>query len=395
VVIAIIGVLIALLLPAVQAAREAARRMQCTNQLKQVTLSAHNFSDIEKRLPNGCSDPKWENYRTKNGDHLHHLHYYSYLVVLLPHLEQTALYDHIIGYISAATNETTQAATEHIVPYFFGAQTMPDGQDNPFRTVIGVFLCPSDPNAKEVHAYGVARNNYHLCHGDYWDYWGGAKRRGVFVAGRGDGYNATRKYYLTRNLDDIKDGTSNTVYVGEVAIAQEAGDPSTRSGTAPAPVTTFDVKPSECAAMRGTGGMLDSVTPDAVKGWSWSCGLLLTTGFNTILPPNQPSCTTNKAMEYGNYGTLGYPNGGDIPVFQYNNPLVTASSYHSGGVNVAFCDGSIRFISNSIDAGNPTIYPGHGTTSGTSGWWLTNVESIYGVWGSLGTVAAGESVSVP
>jgi prepilin-type N-terminal cleavage/methylation domain-containing protein/prepilin-type processing-associated H-X9-DG protein len=395
VVIAIIGVLIALLLPAVQAAREAARRMQCSNQLKQVTLSAHNFVDIEKRLPNGNFDIKWKDCKAQNGERVHHVNYYSYLVVLLPHLEQNALYDQIVAYVTAAKSVANQAATQHIIPYSFGSQTMPDGQSNPFRTVVGTFLCPSDPNAKEVHAYGVARNNYHLCHGDYWDYYGGAKRRGVYVAGNGDGYNGSRDYYLTRKLDDIKDGTSNTVYIGEVAVTQEAGDLSIRSGTAPAPVTTFDVKPSECAAMRGTGGILSSVTPDTVKGWSWSCGLLLTTGFNTILPPNQPSCTTNKAMEYGSYSSLGYPDGDKFPIFQYNNPLVTASSYHSGGINVAFCDGSVRFISDSIDAGDPTIYPGHGTTSGTSGWWLTNVESVYGVWGALGTVAAGESVSAP
>jgi prepilin-type N-terminal cleavage/methylation domain-containing protein/prepilin-type processing-associated H-X9-DG protein len=395
VVIAIIGVLIALLLPAVQAAREAARRMQCTNQIKQVTLSAHNFADVEKRLPNGNSDTKWKDYKVQDGNRVHHLHYYSYLVVLLPYLEQNTLYDQIVGYASAAKSATNQAATLLTVPYPYGAQTMPDGQDNPFRTVVGAFLCPSDPNAREVHAYGVARNNYHLSHGDYWDLYGGAKRRGVYVAGNGDGYNLARNYYLTRKLDDIKDGTSNTVYIGEVTVTQEANDPSIRSGIAPAPVTQLDTKPSECAAMRGTGGMLSSVTSNAVKGWSWGCGLLLTTGFNTILPPNQPSCTTNRAMEWSSYSSQGYPDGDKFPIFQYVNPLVTASSYHSGGVNVALCDGSVRFISDSIDAGDPTIYPGHGTSSGTSGWWLTNVESVYGVWGALGTVAAGESVSVP
>jgi prepilin-type processing-associated H-X9-DG protein len=270
---------------------------------------------------------------------------------------------------------------------------MPDGRENPFRTVINTFLCPSDPNGREVHAYGVARGNYRLCFGDYWVQIDDASMRGVMVAGSGAASNIDRDYFLTRRLEDIKDGTSNTVYVGEVAVTQEAGDTSIRSGFAPLSVTYVDTRPSGCAAMRGTGGMLISATPNAVKGWAWSGGLLATTGFNTILPPNQPSCTTNTDPLWGDYSTVsgGYDNAADIPVFQYRNPLITASSYHSGGVNVALCDGSVRFISETIDAGNPTLYP----ANSPSNWWTTNVESVYGVWGALGTIAAGESVSVP
>jgi prepilin-type processing-associated H-X9-DG protein len=82
-------------------------------------------------------------------------------------------------------------------------------------------------------------------------------------------------------------------------------------------------------------------------------------------------------------------------MFQYKNPLITASSYHSGGVNVALCDGSVRFISEMIDAGNPTLYPANAPITGANAWWTTNVESVYGVWGAMGTIAAGDSVSAP
>jgi len=75
--------------------------------------------------------------------------------------------------------------------------------------------------------------------------------------------------------------------------------------------------------------------------------------------------------------------------------MITASSYHNGGVNVALCDGSVRFISETIAAGDPTAYPANSPSNWSGAWWNTNLESVYGVWGALGTVAAGESVSVP
>src|SRR5512139_1124671 len=94
VVIAIIGLLIALLLPAVQAAREAARRAQCVNNLKQLGLALHNFESTYKRFPSACYDPIFldpvtKNWRNERGR-------WSYLVLLLPYVEQKALYDDLM-----------------------------------------------------------------------------------------------------------------------------------------------------------------------------------------------------------------------------------------------------------------------------------------------------------
>lgn len=94
VVIAIIGILIALLLPAVQAAREAARRSQCTNNLKQLGLALHNFHDVNNRLPASSHDPIFldPTYRDYRGER----DKWSYLVLILPYIEQKALYDDLV-----------------------------------------------------------------------------------------------------------------------------------------------------------------------------------------------------------------------------------------------------------------------------------------------------------
>ena len=96
VVIAIIGILVALLLPAIQAAREAARRSQCSNNLKQLALALHNYSDIHRCIPPGVLAQKPFPYRNA-----------SWIVRLLPHIEQTAAYGP-----SNSTTRTGRARTQ-------------------------------------------------------------------------------------------------------------------------------------------------------------------------------------------------------------------------------------------------------------------------------------------
>lgn len=95
-------------------------------------------------------------------------------------------------------------------------------------------------------------------------------------------------------------------------------------------------------------------------------GLLLYSGFCAILPPNSPNCN---------------PNSNDASGYS----LMSATSYHPGGVHAGLGDGSVRFISDTVDTGTLT------KTSVSSGTGSNNGESNFGVWGALGTVAAGES----
>jgi prepilin-type processing-associated H-X9-DG protein len=115
-------------------------------------------------------------------------------------------------------------------------------------------------------------------------------------------------------------------------------------------------------------------TNDWQAGWRWADSVSIYSQWHPVLPPNRPSC--------GNTGE--------------NFALMTASSYHPGGVQVAFCDGSVHFIADSVDAGDPNIgelssplLVDPGRPQDYSG------PSLRGVWGALGSSAGGETVDIP
>jgi prepilin-type N-terminal cleavage/methylation domain-containing protein len=130
VVVAIIGVLVALLLPAVQAAREAARRAQCENNLKQIGLAALHFEDTHKTLPPGAV---WNASGAKKG---------SVYVYLLPYLERSSLYD-AFDFSKTSIDGSTLPGTTTLIA----------------STIIPTFLCPSDPHPK-LYYDALASHNY-------------------------------------------------------------------------------------------------------------------------------------------------------------------------------------------------------------------------------------------
>jgi len=411
VVIAIIGMLIALLLPAVQAAREAARRMQCSNKMKQLALAMHNFHDVRKRIPNNGDDGVWmalnpagtgaptiaglftqsdvvipREWGTTRYDAVNS---WGFLTVMLPFIEKAPLFDRLNSYLSRATYPLTGGWALNI-PSSAGtdANVMVDGEINPFCVRIADFICPSDGGATRNWGHGRGPTNYRICHGDtaIGGQWAeNRQKRGIGVLGR----------YGFVYLSGILDGTSNTMFISESMVSPEDGNRQFKSniislaGNTDANSETRGA-PINCANTRGADGDFRS-TRNVIngKGQFWGAQSPKFTGFHAVLPPNQPSCTeaTNTAANDNNMADA---------------MLITASSAHPGGVQVALCDGSVRFVSDSVDAGDPSRRLGEtathttliGARSGFGHQWPRQ-NSTFGVWGAMATVAGGESVAAP
>jgi prepilin-type N-terminal cleavage/methylation domain-containing protein len=325
VVIAIIAVLIALLLPAVQQAREAARRSQCKNSLKQLGLAMHNYHDTFGVLPYGEGRPGGGGIR------------YSALVGMLPYIDQAPLYNQI------AAN---------------GFQNSPwDTSFAPFTMTIPTVLCPSDSAGQQT---GIGQTNYMFSKGDSsWDNneWAGNGSpmrgfRGMFPGNSN-----------CRSFRDVIDGLSNSIAISE-RIKAKGGNQLNQGGTAMnVGGSMAQSNPSLCLAQISNNVYTGSV--GAWGGTRWPDGAPSFSGHTTILGPNRGDCTQ----------------GG----WDGEDGVHEPSSQHVGGVHCLFGDGGVRFISNNINTGNPSLPPPD-AQGGANG------PSPYGIWGSLGSVAGGEPV---
>jgi len=403
VVIAIIGILIALLLPAVQAAREAARRMQCSNHIKQNTLALHNFMDInQQRIPGNLGDPNLVKAQTTPSSSIGAVAAnYSAFVSLLPFIEQTAVHSRIMGYLSKPVGGTPwELYYPNVIPFVMGDQcfTMYDGEDNPFMSAIPSFLCPSDGNpirgktSKECGA-----TNYRFCRGDVacvdggqGGYWNGNEAAICESIMRGVSLNAQ---FAEMFLGSIKDGTSNTMYMSESLVAP-LGTGRTGGGRNYKETIAFGVPinsnfpPINCLNMRGTGNMLtDTAKTYPRKGQRWADGRSTQTGFHAVLPPNSPSCISENMDDPGEVDDINWYG------WQWGIVvMMSASSNHTGGVNVGMCDGSVQFVSNTVNAGDPSQRAGGSLNTGAGYTWKG--PSTFGVWGAMATPRGSESVSL-
>ncbi|MDO5565425.1 MAG: DUF1559 domain-containing protein [Planctomycetia bacterium] len=346
VVIAIIGILIALLLPAVQAAREAARRMQCTNNLKQIGIGLHNYHDTNKYFP-----------AIRNGDKIvvdgnSNWGSIGFHVCLLSFCEQGTLFDQFVAEGKANWNGGWP-------PYGSG------GTINIFNHDIPYLGCPSDPNRSVRYYNNMTKTNYAGSLGDalYLTATNDVNTRGFFAGGcaNQDGDKAAVRY----DMSALVDGTSNTIAIAEM-LTCDAGNLKKIKGGLGSLATS--VTPALCTNARDTAELIDfkSTVTQFATSVSGSRGYLMTMGFSavaafqTILPPNSPSCMSSLSV-----GAAG---------------IYSAASEHRGGVNVLLADGSVRFISETIDVGDQSC-----STERTIG------ESDYGVWGALGSINGGES----
>ncbi|MDO5552767.1 MAG: DUF1559 domain-containing protein [Planctomycetia bacterium] len=360
VVIAIIGILIALLLPAVQAAREAARRMQCTNNIKQLSLALQNYHDAYSAFPTAWS-------LTLNNSKSDCL---SVLFTLLPFCENSALYD--VG----ITWTKNYSANE-----WDGNKDPVEG--NPFACQPVMVRCPSESVAPVEPGKKFGQNNYVTCGADWQDAGIGGKKgnkcsydhnpRSVFDARKRPDFS---RFWCA--ISAITDGTSNTACFSESCMGGPDSNYSlVKVGVAvmntavvepESPVLVTSAVVSDCLNL-ANGKYYASGHPSKdtslFKQKLWFDGYPLNGTFHTILPPNGPSCTNNK-------------------IHKYAGPFMkSASSYHSGGVNVGLYDGSVRFVSDTIDCGDLS-----------SAKIVERGASEFGVWGALGSINGGETSSL-
>ena len=349
VVIAIIGVLIALLLPAVQAAREAARRMRCSNNFKQWGIGLHNHHDTYKVLPGVMlTNPN-------NGDTSPSVGINFYL---LPFMEQTPIYD---GLLAMPEANPTNSAFNQDWPTLANSYT---------TTAIATLLCPSDSeatkpgsnnNARTSIAFSIADSSsvvYFRLEWGAWDWSAGnipVQRRALF--------NTMSLPSQRNSLASAKDGTSNTIAASERPTPSNlSAENDRRRGVLNAGDGTLsnsgNRRPSSCiaAAQKPENQGQLSEAADAPFMTRVFSGHQEYSGFSTIMKPNSVSC-------WDGWGAA----------------FVNAGSFHPGGVNVLFLDGSVRFISDTVDCGDPDKFE------------VQAGPSPYGVWGAMGSCSGGES----
>jgi prepilin-type N-terminal cleavage/methylation domain-containing protein/prepilin-type processing-associated H-X9-DG protein len=282
VVIAIIGVLVALLLPAVQVARESARRSQCNNNLKQLGVAVTNYADLFRgSFPVGEYSWGWG----------------TWLVGLLPYIEQQNLYERYQGYGGIGpgggidTNLTYSASINQPVT----------------RTLLKAYTCPTD---NKVGTRGVITfHNYLANHGN--TTYQRAATFGITSTGQPNRFGGAPFIYVGTSsaqpqvvrTAEIIDGLSNTLAFSETIKGQNGLD------------------------LRGFA-------------W-WSSGA----HFETNLMPNsnQPD-----VVEQEQYCVNQRPNPPCIGPTSANPQNIGARSRHPGGVQVALCDGSVKFVSNNV-----------------------------------------------
>nr|WP_303652692.1 DUF1559 domain-containing protein [Paludisphaera mucosa] len=329
-------------MPAVQSAREAARKIQCTNNLKQLGLAIHNYIQA-----NGAVPPTGGYYTAANLVWQRH----SMKTRILPYMEQTAAMNAINFDVSPVKPSTGAGyAVGRLINGTAGA------------IQISSFLCPSDANAGNTGlnqasgspiSFPIGLSNYPNNVGTNRAYTGGRINGPAYYVG-GSAHSAATSdspadVGSAATIASITDGLSNTVIFSEWV---KGSDGARRAG--------LNLMYYQAAGI-GTSGSneadyqiclrTNSANPWDYKGEYWMSGDVgRGGGYHHISPPNSKSCKADGSFSDGwNSGWL-----------------ISASSFHPGGVNTAFCDGSVRFIKNSIDRET---------------------------WRALGTMAGGEIVS--
>jgi prepilin-type processing-associated H-X9-DG protein len=310
-VIAIVGMLIALLLPAVQAAREAARRAQCANNLRQIGIALHNYHAAIGSFPVGFLYPTTPAPPTTSP-----LQYrWSVLAQMAPFLEQANV-SHALNFDFPLASRPSDASA--FWPFYPANTTA-------MAARVAIFLCPSDGAPAPAPESGPT--NYAFCTGD--------------GSGGGEARDANGAFVLgpAHSLADLTDGSSGTAAASEQLLGKSGPYRQTSPTPIPSPTT-------RAFARVAAGPLTEGDCAAAPAGWlfnkgaGWWDGNYLNTLYNHHATPNEPrpDCIT------------------------YHNPgWKAARSLHPGGVNVLFCDGHVAFSRNAVDL---SVWRGLSTRAG-------------------------------
>jgi prepilin-type processing-associated H-X9-DG protein len=313
--------------------------MSCANKVKQLSLSLHNHHDVNQNFPPLGNMMNKFTYNATAGTFFH----------LMPFMEMQALFDGVL------------AETPINAPW--DTSTMKN------LGLISAVLCPSNDNIA-ILSPGWIPNNYVYSMGDgcWAQHYVLDSSVNHYVVTRGMFYYGTNSIEGKKSFADCTDGSSNTVAVSECLTPQERQGTDVRSNIALYTGIwdgTPNGKPGKCMTgltMTDSKTFDDSHKSNNYRGLIAGCGWLSANGFTTLTPPNSPLCAYDQPSD--NHNRWG--------VF----PPV---SNHSGGVNVGLLDGSVRFISDTINCGDLNAAA------------VKSGASPYGVWGALGSPDGGES----